>query len=438
MLLRFGVTNHRSLRDHQELSLVASSLGGPTAGLIPCRQVPGGHLLPVVVTYGANASGKSNLVSALRWMRSAVLYSHSRGEPDGGVPRAPFALDPASTAVPSHMEMDFVVNDVRYHYGFEATNDVFTAEWLFAFPNEKRQTLFERNGFHFRFGRNLKGRNQIISELTRPNSLFLSAAAQNGHEELTRVSSYFKNIMEEEVAYPELAENLSDKTMDARIIQFLKASGTGILGYRIKNTDTGQSVKKIDSSTSLEDIMKQVRQEFGQTGMATVSKFSDGIAIFRPMGHEPTQLQLAHSGVKNEAVYLDIAEESEGTQRLLGLLIPVFHALDTGGIMVVDELDASLHTHACEMLIALFSSPETNPKGAQLIATTHDTNLLTSRHLRRDQIWLTEKDPEGATHLYPLTDFRTREGDNLERGYLQGRFGAIPFSGRIADILTTS
>ena len=142
--------------------------------------------------------------------------------------------------------------------------------------------------------------------------------------------------------------------------------------------------------------------------------------------------------MNGEPVYLDMADESEGTRRLLRLLIPMFRALDTGAVMVVDELDASLHTHACEMLIELFSSPKTNPKGAQLIATTHDTNLLRSRHLRRDQIWLTEKDTEGATHLYPLTDFRTREGDNLERGYLQGRFGAIPFSGRIADILTTS
>jgi hypothetical protein len=103
--------------------------------------------------------------------------------------------------------------------------------------------------------------------------------------------------------------------------------------------------------------------------------------------------------------------------------------------MVVDELDASLHTQACEALLALFASPKTNPKGAQLIATTHDTNLLRSPLLRRDQVWFTEKDGEGATHLYPLTDFRTRKGDNLERGYLQGRYGAIPFAGSPADII---
>jgi AAA15 family ATPase/GTPase len=146
-------------------------------------------------------------------------------------------------------------------------------------------------------------------------------------------------------------------------------------------------------------------------------------------------LQIGHQGEDGEPIYFDLPQESEGTRRLIRLLLPVFKVLDAGTAMAVDELDASLHTQACELVIALFSSRQTNPKGAQLIATTHDTNLLRSSHLRRDQVWLTEKDSRGATHLYPLTDFRTRKGDNLARGYLQGRYGAIPFSGQPSDIL---
>ena len=115
----------------------------------------------------------------------------------------------------------------------------------------------------------------------------------------------------------------------------------------------------------------------------------------------------------------------------------MFRALDEGTLLVIDESDASLHTQACEAVLALFSSATTNPKGAQLIATTHDTNLLRSPLLRRDQIWFTEKDAEGATHLYPLTDIRTRKGDNLEKGYLQGRYGAIPFAGPISDLISS-
>ncbi len=146
-------------------------------------------------------------------------------------------------------------------------------------------------------------------------------------------------------------------------------------------------------------------------------------------------IEFAHRGLTGEPIYLGLNRESAGTRRLLILLSRAFQALDRGAPMVIDELDLSLHTQACEAVLALFSSPKTNPKGAQLIATTHDTNLLRSTLLRRDQIWFTDKDEEGATHLYPLTDIRTRKGDNIEKGYLQGRYGAIPFAGPISDLI---
>ena len=423
MLLRFGVGNHRSLRDRQELSLVASSLGDNAEGLIPCRHAPGGKLLPVVVIYGANASGKSNLIGAIRWMRSTVLYSHSRGEPDGPIAREAFSLDPAIGGFPSRFDADFVVNDVRYHYGFEATDKAFASEWLFAFPHEKRQVLFEREGMEFRFGRHLKGRNQTISELTRPNSLFLSAAAQNGHEELTKVSRYFQGMTVDEVRRNKLAARLSRQPKDRRIITFLSDSATGIVDYRVHKSDFNQK-----TGVFLRFLTKE-EPTVGNSEKSFVKDYEDSLVF---------DLRLGHQSIGGDPIYFELSQESDGTQRLISLLLPVFDALDAGGIMVVDELDASLHTHACELLLGLFSSPATNPKGAQLIATTHDTNLLASRHLRRDQVWLTEKDAEGATHLYPLTDFRTRKNDNLARGYLQGRYGAVPFSGRLPDILADS
>jgi AAA15 family ATPase/GTPase len=420
MLLRFGVTNHRSLRDAQELSLVASALDDSPAGLIESRHAPGHKLLPVLAIYGANASGKTNLVSAIRWMRATVLYSHSRGEPDGPIGRTPFALDASSGGCPSRFEVDFVLEDVRYHYGFEATNVAFTSEWLFAFPNDRRQALFERDGMNFRFGRHLKGRNQIISELTRPNSLFLSAAAQNGHEELTKISRFFLTIATDELGEHELAQNLTDGAMDSRVIKFLKSAGTGVIDYRLKDVEVSKKVREF------------------QDGLNTLMKgFIKGQIEGLNWDAKTALLQLAHQGADGGPVYFDLQQESEGTRRLLKLLIPAFRALDAGSVMVVDELDASLHTQACDLVVALFSSPATNPKGAQLIATTHDTNLLQSSYLRRDQVWLAEKDPGGATHLYPLTDFRTRKTDNLERGYLEGRYGAIPFAGQPSDILAT-
>jgi AAA15 family ATPase/GTPase len=146
-------------------------------------------------------------------------------------------------------------------------------------------------------------------------------------------------------------------------------------------------------------------------------------------------VKLSHINRYGNSVEFDFEDESDGTRRLFSLLVHIFRALDTGATIFIDELSASLHTLAGEALLALFSSPTTNPKGAQLIATTHDTNLLRSSLLRRDQIWFTEKDREGSTHLYPLTDIRTRKGDNIERGYLQGRYGAIPFAGSAIDLV---
>ena len=157
----------------------------------------------------------------------------------------------------------------------------------------------------------------------------------------------------------------------------------------------------------------------------------DGIAVD---GTRPA-LRFAHRRCDGADVNFTADMESDGTRRLLYMLAPVFHALDNGTLLIVDELNAHLHTQVCEAVLALFSSPETNPKGAQLIATTHDTNLLRSPYLRRDQVWFAEKDRDGATHLFPLTDIRTRKGDNLEKGYLQGRYGAVPYAGSVRDLL---
>ena len=195
MLLRFGVTNRLSMRAQQELSLTASSLKDPTGGLIDCPSAPSGSVLPAVLIYGANASGKSNLVNSIRVMKEMVLGSHRELEPGGGVPaRRPFALAPASSLNPTRFDVDFVMDGVRHHYGFEASDEAFVSEWLYAFPKRHRRMLFEREGGEFHFGRALGGQNKAIAALVRPNSLYVSAAAQNGHEQLSGVFAYFRSI----------------------------------------------------------------------------------------------------------------------------------------------------------------------------------------------------------------------------------------------------
>jgi len=423
MLIRLAASNFRSLGDRQELSMVASAFYKDHKEiLIAGEATPGETILPAAVIYGPNASGKSNVLGAFEYLQSLVLTSQTRGKPDGGVQRPYFALQSSTASDPTAIEVEFITSNTRYQYGFEADNKEFISEWLYWYPNHQRQLLFERTrNKAMRFGRSLKGQNRVISELMRPNSLFLSAAAQNGHEQLTKVHSYFSSwAFQRAPADPRGGYLLLNRAeYDARIIAFLKEVGTGVVGYRTKK----QSLKE-DAKVFRRDLWKLISSAIPPGEIDPEWSPED----------DDFELELAHGSV-DAPVYFDLEQESSGTRRLLLILRSVFSALDRGSVVFVDELDASLHTQICEAVLSLFSDPHINKRGAQLISTTHDTNLMRSRHLRRDQLWFTEKDQLGATHLYPLSDIRTRKTDDIERNYLQGRYGAIPFAGDLADLL---
>ena len=417
MLLRFGVSNHRSIRDYQELTCASSSLKDQPEGLINCEVVPNGSILPAVVIYGPNASGKSNFIDAIGAMRLMVLRSQTRWEPSGGVPlRDSFRLDRASSETPTRFDIDFVVEGVRHHYGFETISSRFEAEWLYSFPKSHQRTLFERERSKFHFGRGLRGQNSSIAGLTRPNSLYLSAAAQNGHQYLSKIFDFLRSILGVQdidvSGWAASARMTESGELDQRVINFLSVIHTGVTGYRPKETEPSEEERAF-------------RQAFASAYRRILGPQAD---IDIDGDDKEVTFELAHSGRDGENFYLELESESAGTRRLLLVLSLAYRALDEGRVLCVDELDASLHTQASEAVLKLFCSRESNPKGAQLIATTHDTNLLESSVLRRDQVWFTEKDSHGASQLYPLTDIRTRKGDDIGRGYLQGRYGAIPFS----------
>ena len=421
MLLRFAVENHLSICERQELSFAASSLKDRRDGLISCDAVDSRAVVPAVVIYGANASGKTNFVDAISTMKKLVLLSQTKGEPGGGVPRHEFLLDPHYSEKPSCFEIDFVLNGIRYHYGFETTDDAFVSEWLYEIPRAHRRKLFERKEQEFDFGRWLKGQNHNISMLTRTNSLFLSSAAQNGHELLSRIYKYFQNIaFSGSISMPgiEASSQVKGDGLDGRIIEFLKSINTGVIGYRKKETEISEESQAIH---------RELKVVF--------ERISGGAIQISPDVDKLVEIELAHKGKDEGVVYLDLDFESAGTRRLLIILGQTFKALDAGTPILIDELDASLHTYASEAILRLFCSSKTNPNGAQIIATTHDTNLMKSDLLRRDQLWFAEKNIEGATEIYPLTDIRTRKGDNVELGYLQGRYGAVPSDDPIAALL---
>ena len=412
MLLRFGVSNHLSIKDYQELSFVASSLKDPEGGLIDCPAAPTGAVLPAVVVYGANAAGKSNLFGAIQAMCTAVLLSHRGGEPGTGISRQPFRLAPESRQAPTLFDIDFVLDGVRHHYGFESTDERYVSEWLYTFPKAHRRTAFVRDGEKFKFGRSLKSQNSTIAKMTRPNSLFLSAAAQNHHQQLSPVYSYFRSISIapafEDIGIP--LSKLANKRPELRTIEFLKKAGTGVVGYREMESEIPENIQAFD------------REFFELDSKHIDSSFEAS----KDVPEKEVSILLSHQNSQGKFDNFELDIESGGTLRLLVVLQKIYRAIDHGCPVLLDEIDMSLHTRTCEAILELFCSKTTNPRGAQILATTHDTNLMKSRSLRRDQLWFAEKGSDGATQIYALSDYRTRQGDNLEKGYLQGRYGAVP------------
>lgn len=410
MLIQFRVENHRSLRDEQLLSLAAS--GDKADGHVLRPGGVGEALLPVIAIYGANASGKSNVLDALGFLRFAVVDSQRAWDVDR-TPHDPFRLS-SKAKQPSLYEVDIVVDGVRFRYGFQLSASRVEEEWLFAWPHGRKATWYEREGDEFEFGKSLHGENEVIRSLTRPNSLFLSAAAQNNHAELLPLVHYFRSwrfpptgrgVMTgrapEMIRLVRELDTLSENAERSSLLQLLQAADTGIVDVRV------------------------------DPGVATQQRFRGG----RTSSVKSSTVHVRHRTTDENYAWLPLPLESSGTLALLELAPDILDTLRTGGLLCVDELEASLHPALAVSVVRLFNDPKTNPRNAQLIFATHDTNLLGTivgePALRRDQVWFTEKDDSGGTHLYPLTDFHPRKEENLERGYLQGRYGAVPFLGEL-------
>jgi len=396
MLLRFRFSNFRSFRTEHELSLVAGPFADAPESVRHPDTIPEG-VLPVAAIYGANASGKTNALRALAFFSETVTFSHRQWKPDGPIPRMPFLSDEESTQAPSELEVDFLTSGVRYRYGFRLDSAAVLEEWLYVYRT-KKQTWFHRtHGKPISFGAKMPGENRTIESLTRKNSLFLSAAAQNNHEALLPVYKWITRLLfviGNRAKYPQhTAELCSDPDYQAEVARLVSVADLGISGMKVEEE-------------RLSDLEARLHK-----------------AVDVPI---PLQISLLHR-LGDQEVPFTTEQESHGTIAYLELLGPVVHALTIGSPLCVDELDGSLHPLLSIQLIRLFNNPSTNPRGAQLIFNTHDTNLLSSGVLRRDQIWFTEKKADGSSHLFPLSDFKPRRTENLENGYLQGRYGAIPF-----------
>ncbi|HWB37741.1 MAG TPA: AAA family ATPase [Rugosimonospora sp.] len=423
MLLRFRVKNYASIKDEQELTMIALDDHGDLAtGAVPLTTQ---RALPAVGIFGANASGKSNVIKAVDFAKAAIVESHQHWLPEEPIPRWPFRLDAGSRTAPSEFVFEFVHEGTRYEYGFALDDGAVREEWLFCWPRGRRVVLFERTGMTVDFGPSLTGQKAAIAELVRENSLFLSAAAANNHTQLRSVAAWFGHWRRAVAGWRPAPPSLD--AVDTQTMALLRYADVGVIGAAMVE----RSTEEIDRSLGR---YRRARQH------PAVEEI-----LGSPQQPE-ARFELVHQAATDGgSETLPWIWESSGTQAWLRLARTATACLERGNILAVDDLGSDLHPLLTAQLVGLFQDPATNRHGAQLVFTGHDVNLL-GRHveyrLRRDQVWLTAKDSGGATKLYPLTEYgRVRDGvDDVEGRYLQGRYGAVPFFDRIllADLAATT
>ncbi|MFD3688463.1 ATP/GTP-binding protein [Nocardiopsis sp. NPDC058631] len=430
MLLSFRVENHRSIRDEQQLLL--------TPVYDDARpQEADWEASTVAGIFGANASGKSNLLDALALMRDTVRWSMSDNEPGAGMRRHAFFLDEESPGEPSAFVIDLKLGGVRYTYGFSIDDDRVVDEWLYGYPQQRKRIYFERQGENFTFGDRAQARLRHIGALTGQNVLFLTVAARAGHKAVQPVYRWFsESLVFAEERRPEppswLRGGEASEERLRSLGDLLKSADTGIRSIELQEDGNRTPFRSLRSTGSVGHSLRPDESHRADRSLF-VGAFHGGKTAFLSQLADSlspgSTLLFHHEGTAVERPLM-WEEESLGTRALAVLGFEAQRVLETGGVLVVDEIDASLHPYLSARVIALFQDEGQNPAGAQLIFTSHDAALLGrvrgEEVLKRDHIWFVDKDEEGRTSLYPLSDFKPRGDDNRARRYLTGRYGAVP------------
>ena len=414
MLRSFQVANHKSIKAEQELQLMP----------VHDKTQP---VVPVAAIYGANASGKSNLLDALRFMRQAVRESFRVWESETGIPRSPYALDISGRVDPSSYVAELVLDGVEHLYGFILDDERVLEEWLYSYPRKKKRVVFERKGMDVSLGSTIPeqaSKIDLISKLLQENSLVLSAAGQvTALPEADPVNHWFRTRLM-------FADNsrLTRGEVSAKRVQAALAQHPGFLDL-VRAADMGVTGIRVENVAESPD-------ELTQTGLLAAAQAVDErdgtlneARLLQELGTPKVRARLVF--FHGEAsLPMSAKDQSDGTLAWLGLLPLTLDALSAGRVLIVDELDSSLHPRLIARLVELFHDKRTNPKRAQLIFTTHDATLLGTSFgreiLGRDEIWFVDKDRDNQSKLVALTDFRPRKEDNRERRYLAGSYGGVP------------
>ena len=385
MLIQFTIENHRSIKNNAVISFAASKDKSLEANLLHPDEKK--TLLPAIALYGANAAGKSNVLHALMTMKEMVIGEASKVSKGQKLPWEPFG----DTTAPTTFEIVFIYQGVRYAYGYSFDDKKIYTEYLYYWPNGREALIFSRENGKYEFRENVNEQ-LTLSNRTPDNKLYLVSSNDWNLPQTENAYKWFLEkltfLMEEEPATSEtVAQIISGDEKKARILKELLLADLGITDVTVKNIS-------------------------GKTPVITTTH--------RIIGED--------GSVEHFQLLMD--QESSGTQRFFARIGGWLQALENGALLVVDEIEDSLHPLLTKRLIEMVQDNSVNTNGAQILFTTHDAMLLDLNFLRRDQIWFADKNEKTcATELYSLASFSPRKGENVRKGYLQGRFGAIPFIG---------
>ncbi|MCK5683928.1 ATP-binding protein [bacterium] len=418
MIIEFWVENHKSIAEEQCLSMVANNEKSSICDNL--YNIDSYKLLPSIMLYGANASGKSNVLNAIKELKLLVINSTDL-KVDQKIPSYnPHKLDYDWRNEPTMFELEFVgPGQKRFSYRVKFNSDEIKEERLSFYPSKKEAILFDRKGSEIIYGTYLKGKKKTIETELLPNMLFLSKAANSNHTQLKEVYRYFSRLTFRLRPYsPDSFENYisnfttrrilnEDNLFKNKVLKFLVESDTGITDVNVKKTKVEIGLPEVLGFT----------QEEKQTIIERLSQ--------RPKMTHPFYKSGKHVG----NVDFDISEESNGTVKMYDFAGSIVNALERGRILIIDELDSSFHPYLTAMIVKKFNSCKENRNGAQLIASTHDTNLMSPKLHRRDQMWFVKKDDFGKTSIYTLGEFdktEVRKDSPFGKWYMDGRFGAVP------------
>lgn len=414
-LVEFRTRNIMCYQDETAVSLEASRLANAevvhqvrTASSTPTR------ILPAAGVFGANGSGKSALLKAMQQMKYLVLHSFRAGAAGSGLPRKPFLLDAAPEQRSSEFAVDLIVGGVYWRYAFEFDSERVLEERAYYYPRGRPALVFDRVGENVSFGASFRKAGHAMLPLLRRNALLLSIFGAVNERRVEPLFAWWQrncwlaNADNRTARTAYTARLAKQREYRSKVLGLIHAADAGLIDLKIVKPDPGTTEK-------LEQAMRAMRNVLGDDAT------SEDVVI-------QEEIQIVHRG-RNSSVSLTPFDESQGTQVWVSLAGPILDALAGGTVLLVDEIDASLHPELVANLINLFQDPRNNPNCAQLVFNAHDTTILgnpESLALGRDQIWFAEKDKNGAASLHSLADFRPRRGESIERRYLSGRYGGVP------------